>query len=150
MTDRAVTHSTFTLERVYDVPPARAFAAWSDPATKARWFAAGGDHELDFRVGGTEVNRARGDEGQLLTFESRYQEIVAGERIVYTSTLSAEEDVVTVSLTTVGFEADGEGALLVLTEHGAFLDGHEEPAWREQGTGDWLDALGAELRDVTS
>lgn len=151
MTDRVITHSTFTLERAYDVPPARAFAAWSDPATKARWFAQpGGEHELDFRVGGVEVIRARGGEGQVLTVESRYQDIVGGERIVYTSTLSEGDEVATVSLTTVEFEADGEGTRLVLTEHGAFLDGREEPAWREQGTGDWLDALGAELRGAGS
>ena len=40
MTDRSVTHSTFTLERTYAAPPATVFAAWSDPATKAKWFAA--------------------------------------------------------------------------------------------------------------
>ena len=52
--DRYVTHATFSLERSYPVPLARVFAAWSDPAAKARWFATGPDsgHELDFRVGG--------------------------------------------------------------------------------------------------
>ena len=39
--DRYVTHATFSLERSYPVPPARVFTAWSDPAAKARWFAAG-------------------------------------------------------------------------------------------------------------
>jgi hypothetical protein len=33
----------------------------------------------------------------------------------------------------------------VLTEQGTFLDGREEPDWRERGTAAWLDALGAEL-----
>ncbi|MCW2879671.1 MAG: hypothetical protein JWQ95_3771, partial [Sphaerisporangium sp.] len=27
-----------------------------------------------------------------------------------------------------------------------FLDGREDPSWRRQGTSDWLDALGADLR----
>src|SRR6201986_4771446 len=35
---------------------------------------------------------------------------------------------------------------LVLTEQGAYLDGQEQPAWREQGTTDQLDALAAELK----
>lgn len=35
MTDRSVTHATFSLERTYDRPPAETFAAWADPATKA-------------------------------------------------------------------------------------------------------------------
>ena len=38
MTDQVVSHATFTLERVFPVPPARVFAAWADPALKARWF----------------------------------------------------------------------------------------------------------------
>lgn len=53
----------------------------------------------------------------------------------------------TVSLTTVELTADGDTTRLVRTEHGAFLDGHEQPAWREQGTGAWLDALGLHLAD---
>jgi uncharacterized protein YndB with AHSA1/START domain len=28
----------------------------------------------------------------------------------------------------------------------AYLDGHEQPAWREQGTADQLEALAAELK----
>src|ERR1035437_9936389 len=39
--DRYVTHATFSLERSYPVPAARVFAAWADPAAKARWFAPG-------------------------------------------------------------------------------------------------------------
>jgi uncharacterized protein YndB with AHSA1/START domain len=147
MTGRCVVHSTFSLERVYDTPAGRVFAAWADPAAKARWFSPSGPHELDFRVGGREVNRGRNPDGQVLTFESHYHDIVAGQRIVYTSTLSVGENVVTVSLTTVELTPDGDSTRLVLTEHGAFLDGREQPAWREQGTSDWLDALSAELRD---
>jgi uncharacterized protein YndB with AHSA1/START domain len=145
MTDRCVVHSTFSLERVYEASTGRVFAAWADPAAKARWFSPDGPHELDFRVGGREVNRARNQDGQVLTFESRYHDIVAGQRIAYTSTLSVGENVVTVSLTTVELTPDSDTTRLVLTEHGAFLDGHEQPAWREQGTGQWLDALAAEL-----
>lgn len=39
MTNRSVLHATFTLERTYPATPARVFAAWADPAAKARWFA---------------------------------------------------------------------------------------------------------------
>ena len=81
-----------------------------------------------------------------MTFESLYRDIVAGERIVYTSTLAAGDDVMTVSVTSVEFSAAEGGARLVLTEHGAFLDGREEPAWREHGTAAQLDALAAELK----
>jgi len=147
MSDRSVLHATFSLERLFQAPPARVFAAWADPGAKARWFAGpGSEHELDFRVGGKEVNRGRHPGGSPLTFESLYQEIVPGERIVYTSVLSAGGALATVSLTTVEFEPAESGTRLVLTEQGTFLDGREDPAWRERGTGQWLDALGAELR----
>ena len=151
--DRYVTHASFTLDRSYPVPPARVFAAWADPALKSRWFAGGDacpNHQLDFRVGGREVATGGPEGGPVMTFESLYREIVVPERIVYTSTMSAGADVITVSLTTVEFKpvefktAVG-GTQLVLTEQGAFLDGREEPAWRENGTADQLKALAAML-----
>lgn len=133
-----VVTSTFELERTYPVAPATVFGAWADPETKRSWFApTADDHALDFRVGGRETNTS-GD----LNFTSTYQDIVDGERIVYTSTLAKGGSTVTVSLTTVQFLADGDGTRLLLVEQDSFLDGHEEPAWREQGTSDWLDALG--------
>lgn len=145
MTDRSALHATFEIERSYPAPPARMFAAWADPAVKRSWFAPGGAHELDFRVGGREVNRNRHDDGTVLTFESWYRDIVADERIVYTSTLSTSDTPVTVSLTTVLFRSAGAGTELLLTEQGTFLDGQEDPSWREQGTASWLTALGEEL-----
>ncbi|MEU8299073.1 SRPBCC domain-containing protein [Micromonospora sp. NPDC048909] len=145
MTDAAIVHSTFNLERHYAAPPDTVFAAWADPAVKARWFAGpAAEHELDFRVGGRERAGGRHD-GKLLSFESRYHDIVPGQRIVCSSTLAADGTVVTVSVTTVEFTADGDGTRLSLTEQGTYLDGYEQPAWRQQGTGSQLDALAAEL-----
>jgi uncharacterized protein YndB with AHSA1/START domain len=151
MTDRTVTHATFTLERDYRVPPDRVFAAWADPATKARWFAGkfADQHELDFRVGGREISRATVDGVPPFTFESHYQDIVPDERIVFASTLHTGPDLATASVTTVELTPTGDGTRLTLTQHGAFLDGHEEPAWREQGTADQLTALGEELAQTT-
>jgi uncharacterized protein YndB with AHSA1/START domain len=157
MTDRVVLHSSFTLERSYPRSPTQVFAAWADPASKARWFGARAEqHELDFRVGGQETTRGRDAEGRALTHESRYHDIVEGERLVYTSTLWVAGTPATVSLTTVQFQptATGNtvqfqptatGTTLLLTEQAAHLDGHEEPEWRESGTSDWLAALGREL-----
>jgi len=116
--DHNVTHATFTLERSYPVPPAQVFAAWAEPAAKASWFTPGPGfgHELDVRIGGREVATGGPDGGPVMTFETFYRDIVPDQRIVYTSTLSTETDLMTVSLTTVEFTpgADG-GTRLVLT-----------------------------------
>ena len=144
MTDRSVNHSTYTLERTYAAPPAEVFAAWSDPATKATWFAPeDGRYSLDFRVGGTEA--VHGGEGMELVARSEYHDIIKDERIVYTTSLFANEVLSTVSLTTVLFIGEGGGTRLVLIEQGTFLDGQEQPDWRRQGTGDWLNALGRQV-----
>ena len=152
MTDPSVVNSTFTLEHDYAASPARVFAAWADPATKARWFGgeAAEHHELDFRAGGSEITRGRNKEGQTLTFATRYHDIVTDHRIVYSSTLSVDDAPVTISLTTVLFEAHGGGTTLLLTEHAAYLDGQERPEWRQQGTRSQLAALADELATATS
>lgn len=145
----SVVHGSFTLERTYAVPPARVFEAWADPEQKARWFVSGLQHELDFRVGGREFHEGKANNGKLLAVESFYRDIVPDARIVYTSTLFADGDAQTVSLTTVQLTAHDTGTRLTLTEQDAFLDGNELPEWREQGTGDWLDRLGAHLQAAT-
>jgi uncharacterized protein YndB with AHSA1/START domain len=144
MTDHSVKHSTFTLERSYAASPATVFAAWSDRDTKATWFAAeDGRYSLDFRVGGTES--VHGHSGGDLVARSEYHDIVPDERIVYSTALFTDGVLATMSLTTVQFANDGDGTRLVLTEQGTFLDDREQPGWREQGTGDWLDALGRQV-----
>ena len=50
------------------------------------------------------------------------------------------------SLTTVEMSPAGDGTRLVLTEQGTYLDGLEDPAWRERGTSQQLDALDTELK----
>lgn len=81
----------------------------------------------------------------MLTSEALYHDVVAAERIVYTSTLRADDRLATASLTTVQFAAEADGTRLVLTEQGTYLDGMEHPDWREGGTAGELDALAAEL-----
>jgi uncharacterized protein YndB with AHSA1/START domain len=151
MTERSVTHSTFTIERTYDRAPARVFAAWADPAIKSRWFGGGSDGapapiEMDFRVGGRESNRSEPGADFQFAFDGLYHDIVADERIVFSYDLSLGGSLVSVSLASVEFRpASGGGTQLTYTEHGAFLDGLDDPALREQGTIGLLEALGKEL-----
>jgi uncharacterized protein YndB with AHSA1/START domain len=148
MPERSVVHSTFTIERTFDRPPARVFAAWADPSLKSRWFGGGTDDapiglDMDFRVGGIETDRSEpGDAAS--GYEARYHDIVPDERIAFTYDLSLDGSLVSVSLATVEFRAADGGAAtqLTYTEHGAFLDGLDDPDLRKNGTGGMLDELG--------
>ena len=135
MSGRSVEHATFVVERTYDVSPERAFAAWADPEAKARWFvAADARLELDFRVGGRERSRGTAPDGNAISYEALYQDIVPAERIVYTYDMHLQETRISVSLATVELKpVGGNGTRLVFTEQGAFLDGHEYPARRAEG-----------------
>jgi uncharacterized protein YndB with AHSA1/START domain len=72
---------------------------------------------------------------------------VEPERIVYAYEMLEDERRISVTLATVELAADGEGTRLVLTEHGAFLDGLIDLSLREQGWGSLLYALGSVLAD---
>jgi uncharacterized protein YndB with AHSA1/START domain len=120
------------------------FAAWADPSLKSRWFGGGTDDapiglDMEFRVGGLETDRSEPG-----AYQARYHDIVPNERIVFTYDLSLGGSLVSVSLATVEFHpADGgTGTQLTYTEHGAFLDGLDDPELRKNGTGGMLDELG--------
>jgi uncharacterized protein YndB with AHSA1/START domain len=150
MTERSVAHATFALERTYGSPPDRVFSAWADPVAKAQWFAGSEEalaqgYELDFRVGGREFNRGGPPGGPLYTFNARYHEIVPDERIVFTYDMYRDETCISASVTTVELRPEGVGTRLVFTEQGAYFDGHDTPAQRQEGTAGFLDSLGASL-----
>jgi uncharacterized protein YndB with AHSA1/START domain len=152
MTNRSVTHATFTIERDYPAAPARVFHALSDPKAKAKWFAGPDDwgvakFEMDFRVGGKEVNRGGPKGGPVHTFNAIYQDIVPEWRIVYSYDMHIDETRISVSLATFEFRPEGLGTRLTLTEQGAFLDGWDDASERERGTRELLDALGRSLLD---
>ena len=147
MSGRSVEHATFVVERKYEASPERAFAAWADPKAKARWFVGSDAHlELDFRVGGRERSRGTAPDGRAYSYEALFHDIVPAERIVYTYEMFLEGTRISVSLATVEFTPVGDsGTHMVFTEQGAFLDGQEQPQWREHGTAEQLDALAAVL-----
>jgi uncharacterized protein YndB with AHSA1/START domain len=150
MTDRSVTHATFSLEHAYDAPPGRVFAAWADPAVKTRWFTGETSPgmprlALDFRVGGTERTVSGADGGPVVTYEGLFRDIVPDERIVVANYIDIDGERISVSQFTAEFHPDGAGTRLVVTEQGAYLDGHESAESRAVGIRAQLQALAAEL-----
>ena len=150
MTLSTVAHDMFVIERIYPVPVTQVFGAWADPMLKARWFAGSADalgagYDLDFRVGGREVNRAGPPGGPVYTYQSEFHDIIPEQRIIYTYEMYADETRISVSVATVQFRSQDATTQLVLTEQGVFLDGHDTAAQREEGTRILLDSLAAIL-----
>jgi uncharacterized protein YndB with AHSA1/START domain len=148
-TERSTEHATFVIERTYDATPARVFAAWADPAAKARWFgpgsAAAEGYALDFAVGGRERLEVPTPDGAVYRYDARYQEIVQDRRIVYAYTMDRDDTRISVSVATVEVESAGAGTRLTFTEQAAYLDGADTPAAREHGTRELLEKLDGAL-----
>ena len=144
-------HGTFTIERRYDATPARVFAAFADPAVKARWFIGPPEswkmlkRELDFRVGGSELLQGW-FEGRFETlYTARYHEILKDRRIVLVYDMYVNAKHHSISIATIEMIAEGAKTLLSFTEQVVFLDGTDGitgTASRERGTAAHLDRLG--------
>jgi uncharacterized protein YndB with AHSA1/START domain len=150
MSTRSATHATFVIERTYDASPARVFDAWAEKSAKSQWFGppeGGGEHELDFRVGGRE-HFAASVGGALYSYDALYEDIVPDERIVYTYNMHRDGTRMSVSVSTVELLASDEGTHLRYTEQGVFLDGIDTPAEREHGTAELLDKLSEALAEA--
>jgi uncharacterized protein YndB with AHSA1/START domain len=99
---RSTQHATFVIERAYLASPARVFAAWATADAKARWFSGPADRwtckqrELDFRVGGRELLVGSFAGGTVSTFESRFQDIVPNQRIVYSYDMRIDDQRISV------------------------------------------------------
>jgi uncharacterized protein YndB with AHSA1/START domain len=150
MTTHADTHATFTIERDYPQAPAKVFHAFSDPASKRRWFAEGEgfvceEFTMDFREGGSEVARFRTPDGAPGRNDTVYQDIVPGKRIVLAYTMTFGGARISCSLLTLAFAPRGTGTRLTLTEQGIYYANSDGPTGREAGTRELLEALASEL-----
>jgi uncharacterized protein YndB with AHSA1/START domain len=150
MTDRSVAHATFTIERSYPATPARVFAAFADPEAKAIWAdspsvtEAEGDTgtELDFRVGGHErFSNFMPPSGPTFRYDAVYYDLVPDQRIIYCYEMYADDARISVSVATIDLVPEEGGTRLTYTEQGAFLDGHDVPEMRKEGTEEMLDGL---------
>ncbi len=150
---RSVVHATFHLERTYDAPVARVWAAITDEAAKSKWFGGAPgqwdllERQMEVRVGGRERVRGRWKGGVVTTFDATYHDVIANERLVYTYEMHLDDTKISVSLATMQLKAKGGKTALMVTEQGAFLDGYNDAGSREHGTDQLLDALGASLKD---
>jgi uncharacterized protein YndB with AHSA1/START domain len=138
MVTQTATKPSLTLKRRLKAPPAKVFAAFTDPEKVKGWMGPGEIKALraesDVRVGGRYRWVMKSPEGEEHDVGGVYREVVPNEKLVFTwawkSTPERE------SLVTVLLKPDGDGTLLTLT-HEQFSD--QEARDRHQGG--WNSAL---------
>ena len=127
-----VTRPSLTFKRHLNAPPAKVYAAWTNPQKIIRWFGrpdAKPDSfqaDIDARIGGRfRISFSTDDE--YYEVGGVYREVVPNERLVFSwawhSTPERESQV------TVSLKPDGDGTLLTLHHEQLFdqaaRDGHE-------------------------
>ena len=121
MSTQTATKPSLTIKRRLNAPPAKVYAAWTDPQMIARWFGPAGvesvEAKTDLRVGGRYhiTMHVPGDRHDVMGV---YREVMPNEKLVFTwawkSTPERE------SLVTVTFKPDGQGTLLTLLQEQFF------------------------------
>ncbi len=154
MTERKLTHTTFTLERDYKAPVAKVFQAFADPAIKAKWFEAPSGEwrhigsSLEFREGGHEHSEGQfGEGGPVSRFDAYYHEIVDDLRLVYNYEMRVNGQRLSVSLASIEFHPTESGTHLTLTEQGTYFDDLDNTEQRKEGTIELLESLAKAVED---
>jgi uncharacterized protein YndB with AHSA1/START domain len=123
MAIEAATKPSLTLKRRLKAPPAKVFAAWTDPEKVKHWMGPGEvkvlSVECDARVGGRFRWVMRSPNGETHDVSGVYREVVPNQKLVFTwAWITTPERE---SLVTVDIKPDGDGSLLTLT-HEQFFD----------------------------
>jgi len=137
---------SLTLTRRIDAPPARVFAAWTEPRLIARWWqpvpVGDGDAvraEIDLRIGGRYRIVIRGADGEEHDVGGEYVEIERDRRLVFTWAWRSTPS--RISRVSVTLAPEGDGTRLTLT-HERFADA----AARDRHHGGWTRILDALVR----
>ena len=138
MATQTAVKPSLTIKRRLNAPPAKVFAAWTDPDKVKGWMGPGevkATHvESDPRTGGRYRWVMRAPSGEEHDVSGVYREVIANEKLVFTwawkSTPERE------SLVTVLLKPDGDGTLLTLTHEQLF-----DEATRDSHRNGWNGAL---------
>jgi uncharacterized protein YndB with AHSA1/START domain len=88
MTSNPADERELALTRLIDVPRAKLYRAWTEPALLVQWFTpppwTTPHAELDVRPGGATLVVMRGPDGTEMPHRGVYLEVVPNERLVFT------------------------------------------------------------------
>ena len=133
------TKPSLTIKRRFKAPPAKVFAAWTDPEKLNHWMGgreiASVSAQADVRVGGGfRILMQKSGSSEQHDVSGVYREFVTNQKLVFTWAWRSTPELE--SLVTVEIKPDGDGSLLTL-RHEQFFD--EEARDRHQGG--WTRAL---------
>jgi uncharacterized protein YndB with AHSA1/START domain/DNA-binding transcriptional ArsR family regulator len=144
MTKPSVVHDTIQISRIYGVPHARIFRAWT-VKEEMGWLGPGDKRwntrvvEQELRIGGKRIMTFGPDEGPHYAEECIYVDIVDDRRLCFAETVKADGESISVSMVTIQFNPLPDGTEVIVTDQLAFLDGGDTPAGRREG---WDDTIG--------
>lgn len=143
----AIIHDTLIFERRYAASAARVFEAYVDVGLRTRWSAPTPTSaivysETDFRVGGRDVYRCGAKDDLRYLANTHYCDIQANRRIVYSESVSAEGEMLSVSLNTWSLTPEGVKTHLVVTVQLVAFGGKDMIQGTRFGTNAALDHLG--------
>ena len=110
---------SLTIKRNLKAPPAKIFAAWTDPAKLQKWFLPDADSEVshvdfDVREGGRYSITIRRGDGEHKHVSGVFREVLPNEKLSFTWAGDCGGTKGPESLVTVLIKPDGPGSLLTL------------------------------------
>ena len=88
MTTKSAENTSLEIKRFINAPPARVYAAWTDPAQLKEWFGPVWVRTCELvaepRVGGKFRWDVISCDGEEVTIQGEYREVVPGKKIVFT------------------------------------------------------------------
>jgi uncharacterized protein YndB with AHSA1/START domain len=156
MSMEKITHGSFTIERVYDAPLSKVYAAYTDAKARYRWLISSDGWTVhEYRpaeraeAGATEFSEFSPPGAEVrITNCSTFLDVQNENRVILAYSMTISGAPLSSSLLTTEFFPEGKGRTrLVLTEQGAYLDGNIQG--REEGTRGLLEQLGKEIAALT-
>ena len=147
MTEAAIRHGSFTIERRYEAAPERVFAAFAQSEARRQWLVfADGWTIHEYRpadptiAGAVEFSRFSPPGADVvLTNATTWLHVEDNRTLIYAYHMTLGGVALSSSLVTITFRSDGTGTWLTLTEQGAYFDG--DISGREEGTRALLDEV---------
>jgi uncharacterized protein YndB with AHSA1/START domain len=146
MTPITTLHATLVFEREIPAPVEQVFAAFADPAARARWGAPSDNtaliyDEADFREGGQDRFRCGTKSDPNIHGTTRYLEIIAPRRVVSSETIVRDGKRLCASLNTLELTPEGQKTRLRSTTQLASFIGEDMVKGHKAGNNASLDNL---------